>query len=87
MKKVLALTVLLLVLSSPANADQITLKNGDQLLLCTDGLTDMVPEEEIEIVLRTAESAQSACRSLVSLALSNGGRDNITAIVARYSIP
>jgi len=63
------------------------IEDGDQLLLCTDGLTDMVAEEEIETVLKTSDSAQSACRSLVSLALSSGGRDNITAIVARYSIP
>lgn len=63
------------------------LEDGDQLLLCTDGLTDMVPEDEIEMVLTTADSARSACRSLVNLALSSGGRDNITAIVARYSIP
>jgi PPM family protein phosphatase len=64
-----------------------SLENGDQLLLCTDGLTDMVAEEEIETVLNTSDSAQSACRSLVNLALSSGGHDNITAIVARYSIP
>ena len=63
------------------------LEDGDQLLLCTDGLTDMVPEDEIEIVLTTSDSARSACRSLVNLALNSGGRDNITAIVARYSIP
>lgn len=63
------------------------LEDGDQLLLCTDGLSDMVNDEEIEVVLNTANSAKSACRSLVDLALSAGGRDNITVIVARYSIP
>jgi protein phosphatase len=63
------------------------LQDGDQLLLCTDGLTDMVADDEIEVVLNTANSTKSACRSLVDLALSAGGRDNITVIVARYSIP
>ena len=63
------------------------LEDRDQLLLCTDGLTDMVADDEIETVLTTSDSAQSACRSLVNLALSSGGHDNITAIVARYSIP
>ena len=63
------------------------LEDCDQLLLCTDGLTDMVSDDEIETVLTTSDSAQSACRSLVNLALSSGGHDNITAIVARYSIP
>lgn len=61
--------------------------DGDQLLLCTDGLTDMVDEDLIESVLLESASAKLGCRSLVDLALSNGGRDNITVIVARFSIP
>ena len=63
------------------------LEDGDQVLLCTDGLSDMVDDVLIESVLKDAPSAKAACQSLVDLALSNGGRDNITAIVARYSIP
>ena len=63
------------------------LADDDQLLLCTDGLTDMVDDVDIELVLNSAISAKSACRSLIDLALKNGGRDNVTAIVARYSIP
>jgi Serine/threonine protein phosphatase len=63
------------------------LVDDDQLLLCTDGLTDMVDNSDIELVLNSAISAKSACRSLIDLALKNGGRDNVTAIVARYSIP
>ena len=67
--------------------DDYLLANGDQLLLCTDGLTDMVDDTEIELVLNSATNAKSACRSLIDLALGNGGRDNVTVIVARYSIP
>ena len=63
------------------------LVNDDQLLLCTDGLTDMVDDADIELVLNSATSSKSACSSLVDLALKNGGRDNVTVIVARYSIP
>lgn len=63
------------------------LENEDQVLLCTDGLTDMVDDTLIEQVLNEASSSRAACQSLVDLALSNGGRDNITVIVARYSIP
>ncbi|HKR13898.1 MAG TPA: protein phosphatase 2C domain-containing protein [Pyrinomonadaceae bacterium] len=63
------------------------LENEDQVLLCTDGLTDMVDDTLIESALNDAPSARAACQSLVNLALSNGGRDNITVIVARYSIP
>jgi len=67
--------------------DDYLLNDGDQLLVCTDGLTDMVEDLEIETVLLKAKSAQAACRSLVDLALTNGGRDNVTVIVARYSFP
>ncbi|HJT29777.1 MAG TPA: protein phosphatase 2C domain-containing protein [Pyrinomonadaceae bacterium] len=67
--------------------DDYLLVNDDQLLLCTDGLTDMVDDAEIELVLNSAVNAKSACRSLIDLSLNNGGRDNVTVIVARYSIP
>ena len=63
------------------------LEDGDQVLLCTDGLSDMVEDRLIESVLNESATAKTACRSLIDLALSNGGRDNVTAIVARYSIP
>jgi PPM family protein phosphatase len=63
------------------------LEDGDRLLLCTDGLTDMVQEETIEAILSRDTTAAASCRSLVDLALSNGGHDNITAIVAHYRIP
>lgn len=63
------------------------LEDKDQLLLCTDGLTDMVEDAEIETIMNGSNSAQAACRNLVERALSNGGRDNVTVIVARYSTP
>jgi PPM family protein phosphatase len=63
------------------------LEDGDQVLLCTDGLSDMVEDNLIESVLNDAPSARAACQSLVDLALSNGGRDNVTVVVARFSIP
>ena len=69
------------------DVEDYLLHDGDQILLCTDGLTDMVAEDEIETVLNSSTSAKSSCRSLIDLALSNGGRDNVTVIVARYSIP
>lgn len=50
------------------------------------GLTDMIDNVDIELILNSARSAKSACRSLADLALKNGGRDNVTVIVARYSI-
>lgn len=63
------------------------LEDGDQLLLCSDGLTDMVPDDAIAPVLAKARSSKDACRRLVNLALENGGKDNVTAVVGRYQIP
>ena len=69
------------------DVDHYELTEGDQLLVCTDGLTDMVDDGLIESVLSESKSAERACRNLVNLALANGGLDNITVIVARYSSP
>ena len=63
-----------------------TLEDRDSLLLCTDGLTEMVDDVLIGSVLEDSDSALSACRKLVDLALAGGGRDNVTVVVARYSI-
>jgi PPM family protein phosphatase len=57
---------------------------GDQLLLCTDGLTEMVGDEEISYVITESDSAQTACHDLVDLALRAGGLDNVTVVLARF---
>ena len=64
----------------------VQLRDGDQLLLCTDGLTDMLNENQIVRVLEAQQSPDAACRALVDLALDCGGRDNVTVVVARYSL-
>ena len=61
------------------------LERGDQLLLCTDGLTETVEDSTIEHVLQEAASAQGACQALVDLALAGGGTDNITVVLARFA--
>ena len=60
------------------------LRSDDQLLLCTDGLTEMVDDDLIASVLRESASAQAACENLVDMALGAGGTDNITVAVARF---
>jgi PPM family protein phosphatase len=57
---------------------------GDRLLLCTDGLTEAVEDEEIAQVLRESKSAQTACQNLQDLALAAGGTDNITVVLAHF---
>lgn len=71
--------------SSNARPDvyHVRLQAGDQLLVCTDGLTDMVSETLIAECLDDATSAPSACNGLVALALEAGGKDNVTAVLAR----
>ena len=66
---------------------QVWLADGDQLLLCTDGLTDMVSDVAIGEVLERNGSAADACHALVELALEAGGLDNVTVILARYQLP
>jgi serine/threonine protein phosphatase PrpC len=61
----------------------LRLRPGDQLLLCTDGVTDMVTESHIAECLDVSSTAQGACDGLISLALAAGGRDNVTAVLAR----
>jgi protein phosphatase len=72
---------------SRADVQEYSIADGDQLLLCTDGLTDMVDEGVIESVLNEGSSAKLVCTNLLNFALSNGGLDNVTIIVARFSIP
>ena len=57
------------------------LQVGDRLLLCSDGLSDVVEPAQIRKVLLKVPSAQRAARELVSVANANGGPDNITVIV------
>jgi len=62
------------------------LTDGDQLLLCTDGLTDMVGPEQISRILNENRNPNDSCKALVAAALKNGGRDNVTVVVGRYSM-
>ena len=66
---------------------QIQLADGDRLLICSDGLTDMVPEREIAEILTRSVEPQAAAQALVESALDHGGRDNVTVVLAKYSVP
>jgi protein phosphatase len=56
---------------------------GDLLLMCSDGLSDMLSDEQIEQLLRTNDSLPAAGAMLVQAANAAGGRDNIAVILAR----
>lgn len=56
---------------------------GEIVLLCSDGLTNFVTEEEILDVVRQEENLQKACDHLVALANAHGGKDNISVIMLK----
>jgi PPM family protein phosphatase len=59
----------------------VELTAGDRLLLCTDGLTDMLDDDDIAQVLGDGLAAEETCEQLVNAALARGGSDNITVAV------
>ena len=65
----------------PDFSEVIDLESGDIFLLCSDGLTDMVWEEEMTGVLAEQTGPFRQAEELVQLALDSGGRDNVTVIV------
>jgi serine/threonine protein phosphatase PrpC len=68
----------------PFEVHRADLETGDVLLLCSDGLSDMLADDRIAAVLAAESDPRSACERLVAEANARGGRDNITAVVARF---
>src|SRR5205085_4770096 len=58
-------------------------RGGDLVLLCSDGLTDMVSEEQFAAILGSGESCERIARDLVAAALAGGGEDNVTTVLFR----
>lgn len=70
--------------SDPAMyADHFTLhiEEGDRLILCSDGLSSMIPDSEIENIATQSSTAQICVDNLVDAALAAGGHDNVTVVV------
>jgi len=64
----------------------LELHKDDMVLLCSDGLTEMIPENDIGEMLRSEPNPKLACEKLVAEANQRGGRDNITVIVAHVDV-
>jgi serine/threonine protein phosphatase PrpC len=58
-------------------------RDGDLFLICSDGLTSMISDEEVTSILRSADSLDAAADALVRAANQSGGKDNITVILFR----
>ncbi|MBR5649864.1 Stp1/IreP family PP2C-type Ser/Thr phosphatase [Pseudobutyrivibrio sp.] len=59
----------------------VILKGNEKVLLCSDGLTNMVEDKDIYSIIKSADSLEGRANKLVQLANDNGGKDNISVIV------
>lgn len=64
-----------------ADLSEMTLLGGDILLLCTDGLSNMITDEVMMEIILSANEPASICDLLIKTANANGGKDNITAVI------
>ncbi len=60
----------------------LTVSEGDQLVLCSDGLSELISDDEILSEVQSSKRPEIVCDELVDLANQRGGEDNITVIVA-----
>lgn len=67
-----------------AEIHKADIRDGDVVLLCTDGLTGPVSDAEIARILAEHDAPDDAARALVEAALAGGAPDNVTVVVARY---
>lgn len=68
---------------SPYILSEVELHKGDVYVLCSDGLTDMVEDDQMEAILKEKERPKEAVQELLKAALENGGRDNVTIMILR----
>ncbi|MFR5601941.1 MAG: Stp1/IreP family PP2C-type Ser/Thr phosphatase [Lachnospiraceae bacterium] len=61
---------------------EVTLRPGDRILLCSDGLTNMLEDEEIYRIISSGDSLETQVEQLIHEANQNGGRDNISVVLA-----
>lgn len=66
-------------------ASEYQVRESDTILLCSDGLTGMVPEDEILRIVTENENVQEACRALIDFANARGGYDNVTTILIKVA--
>ena len=62
---------------------EVNLEDGDTVLMCSDGLTNMLEDETIEQIIRENDDLEAAAETLVKCANQNGGKDNIAIIIIK----
>ena len=64
----------------------LKLKSGDQILMCSDGLSNMVDELEMEYIIRSEDGVEARAKALVDAANRSGGQDNISVVLVEPQI-
>jgi len=64
-------------------SDEINVQKGDLYLICSDGLTNPVKDEELKNCFSDLNNSYSTCKNLIDLAIKNNGTDNITALIIK----
>jgi protein phosphatase len=67
------------------DVNRVEPKPGDVFLLCSDGLSGMVADQQIQQILQEQSDLQKAASMLIDAANANGGNDNVTCVLARFS--
>lgn len=74
--------------SSNVNVDffEVELKDGDVIFMCSDGLSNMIEDDEIYEITQNSDSLDDAATKLVDTANENGGKDNISVVLVKYEV-
>ncbi len=71
----------------PFVSQEINIEQNDIFLLCSDGLTDMVSDDDItDILFNKQEGIEPLAKELISKALENGGKDNVTVVLSKVEL-
>ena len=71
----------------PVDLAEFDVELGDVFLLCSDGLSGMVDDEDVCAVIQSTSDIHAACHRLINLANAHGGEDNVTALLLRVEAP
>lgn len=62
------------------------IEDDDRIMLCSDGLTDMIDDARITEIMNQHEAPEAVCNALLDAALAAGGKDNVTVVIGRYRV-
>ena len=62
---------------------EVSITQGDMILMCSDGLSNMLDDDDMEYILKHSDTLEKAGEALISQANQNGGEDNITVVLVK----